>query len=64
MDKQSSLLQTFVNYGRKRFITFGPGSSLLRSYLSYDENEVLCGSRIQNLQLKKIKIISFFCLGV
>jgi hypothetical protein len=44
----------------KRFITSGPGSRLLRSYLSYDENEVLCCSRIQNLQLKKIKIISFF----
>jgi hypothetical protein len=28
-DKHTSLLQKFVNYGQKRFITLGPGSTVV-----------------------------------
>ncbi len=31
-DKYTTLLQTFINYGQKSFITFGPGSQLMPNY--------------------------------
>ncbi len=38
MDKHSSLLQKFINYGQKSFITFGPGLSL-KVYSSKQQKE-------------------------
>jgi hypothetical protein len=32
MDKRSSLLRKFINYGQKSFITMSPGANLIKLF--------------------------------